>query len=63
MKYNYKLVVIPDINTSLEYAPNDIIQDVDQTTCKLFWVNYSQYKKDKSYYKKKQFVIAYHLDR
>jgi hypothetical protein len=63
LKYNYKLVVIPDINTSLEYAPNKLIQRVDKDTCKLYWVNYSQYKKDTEYYKNNNFIIAYHLDR
>jgi hypothetical protein len=63
LKYNYKLVVIPDINTSLEYASNKIIQQVDKEICKLHWVNYSQYKLDEDYYKKNDFIIAYHLDR
>jgi hypothetical protein len=63
LKYNYELVVIPDINSSLEYAPNEILQQVDTTTCKLYWVNYSEYIKDKKYYKNNDFIIAYHLDR
>ena len=63
LKYNYKLVVVPEINTSLEYAPNRIIKKVDKETCKLYWVNYSVYKKDTDYYKNNNFVIAYHLDR
>lgn len=63
LKYNFKLVIVNDINTSLEYASNNVIQKVDKNICKLYWVNYSVYKKNSEYYKTNHFIIAYHLDR
>jgi len=63
LKYNFKLYVVPNINTSLEYASNKVIQKVDTDVCKLYWVNYSVYKKDADYYKTNDFILAYHLDR
>lgn len=62
LRYNYELHIVPGINTSLEYASNDIIQKVD-SECKLYWVTYSEYKKDTAYYKKNSFIIVYHVDR
>ena len=63
LKYNYKLIVVPEINTSLEFASNEVLQKVDSKLCKLYWVNYSEYKKDESYYKNNKFIIAFHVDR
>jgi hypothetical protein len=63
LKYDFELIIIPELNSSLEYANNNIIQKIDKTICKLYWVNYSVYKKDIEYYKNNDFILVYHLDR
>lgn len=63
LKYDFELIIIPEINSSLETANNSIIQKVDKTICKLYWVTYSVYKEDVEYYKNNNFILVYHLDR
>ena len=63
LKYDFELIIIPEINSSLETANNSIIQKVDKTICKLYWVAYSVYKEDVEYYKNNNFILVYHLDR
>ena len=63
LKYNFKLVIIPELESSLEYGDHNIIQNVNENICKIYWVNYSIYKENKEYYDKSNFALAYHLDR
>ena len=51
------------LESSLEYGDHNIIQNVNENICKIYWVNYSIYKENKEYYDKSNFALAYHLDR
>jgi len=63
LKHNFKLAIIPELKASLEYGDHNIIQNVNNNICKIYWVNYSIYTKNTEYYDNQDFILVYHLDR
>jgi hypothetical protein len=61
--HNYQAKLIPNCNHSLEFSNSDLVEYVDKTLCKLYWVNNKSYKQNKVYYENNDFYIVYHLDR
>jgi hypothetical protein len=60
---NYEFKLIPHCIHSLEFSHTDLVEYVDNTLCKLYWVNNFAYSQNKSYYENNGFKIVYHLDR
>lgn len=63
LKHNYVLKEIANCNHSLEFANHDIVEYVDKTLCKLYWVNKNAYEQSKEYFEHNGFYIVFHLDR
>ena len=61
--HNYELKLINNCVHSLEFAESTMVQDVDKTLCKLYWVNKHAYNQNKIYYENNDFRIVFHLDR
>lgn len=60
---NYELVVVPNLQHSLELAPSEKIEYVNNEIGKLYWVNGRAFAKNKKYYLENDFYIVFHLDR
>ena len=61
--HNYHFELIDNCFHSLEFANTHIVEHVDQTICKLYWVNNYAYCQNKTYYEQNNFQIVFHLDR
>ena len=57
--YGYELVVVPNLQDSLENAESETIEFVNDGT--IYWVNANAYFENQQYYK--DFFIVFHLDR
>lgn len=58
----YQLKEIP-VQNSLEFAPSEKIEFVNNRIGRIYWVNYKSYQENTSYYKDRDFYIIFHLDR
>ena len=47
----------------LEFADSSLVEHVDKTITKLYWVNNKAYQQNREYYINNGFRIAFHLDR
>ena len=63
VRCQYNLVVVPGISQSLESADTRLIEAINGTKCKLYWVNHAAYKQNIKYYLENDFFIVFHLDR
>ncbi len=70
MTYNFYCIIKQDYELkhknslhSLEFSNSDLVKEVDEKVCKLYWVNNNAYSQNKEYYEKNNFMIVYHLDR
>ena len=61
--HNYQLKHIEYCFHSLEFSDSTLVEKVDKTICKLYWVNNYAYNQNKIYYEKNNFQIVFHLDR
>jgi len=61
--YQYKLVVVPEMQRSLEQQCSNVIENVNTNIGKLYWVNFQAFRQNSEYYLKNNFFIVYHLDR
>ena len=61
--HQYKLIVVPGIQRSLEQQTTDVIENVNTNIGKLYWVNSTAFRQNSVYYLKNNFFIVYHLDR
>lgn len=61
--HNYEFKLIEDCFHSLEFAKTHLVEHVDKTICKLYWVNNNAYCQNKIYYEQNNFQIVFHLDR
>jgi hypothetical protein len=61
--YDYQIKIIENCFHSLEFSDSNLVEKVDQTICKLYWVNNNAYNQNKIYYEKNNFQIVFHLDR
>jgi hypothetical protein len=60
---NYKLVVVPGIGDSLEMCGFQVLKDVNETKCKLWWVNRRAFRTNETYFLNNDFYIVFHFDR
>jgi hypothetical protein len=60
---NYQFKHINNCYHSLEFSDSSMVETVDQTICKLYWVNNNAFSQNKLYYEKNNFLIVFHLDR
>lgn len=61
--HGYTFKLIEGCFHSLEFSDSAVVEHVNNTMCKLYWVNNKAYSKNKDYYKNNNFHIVFHLDR